>query len=133
MYCCCFIRWLFCFLAPASYIFSLLIFFHFYQVRHLGLRYTLLAFPSLCACAIVVVMIMPTLEVGRDSNRCSRHVLVDSTSFYLALTNSGLPPCVKVAFFALILIKAFSYSLNNPCKEMLYQPTSNSVSCSNYL
>eukprot|EP01084_Bolivina_argentea_P110451 197218_1 len=65
-----------------------------FVVRHLGLRYTLLAFPSLCACAIVVVMIMPTLEV---------------------------------AFFALILIKAFSYSLNNPCKEMLYQPTSNSV------
>lgn len=28
---------------------------------------------------------------------------------------------------ALILLKGFSYSLNNPCKEILYQPTSSAV------
>lgn len=28
---------------------------------------------------------------------------------------------------ALILLKGFSYSLNNPCKEILYQPTNSAV------
>ena len=33
----------------------------------------------------------------------------------------------KVVFLALILLKGFSYSLNNPCKEILYQPTNSAV------
>ena len=33
----------------------------------------------------------------------------------------------QVVFLALILLKGFSYSLNNPCKEILYQPTNSAV------
>ncbi len=129
MYCCCFVRYLFfCFASlPLPHAFSLVIYiFCFFQVRHLGLRHTLLAFPTLCACTVVVVMILPKPEVGRNSQLSS--CVTTRTGFDLALTNSDLPHCAKVIFFVLILIKAFSYSLNNPCKEMLYQPTSDTVS-----
>eukprot|EP00903_Cladosiphon_okamuranus_P017115 g15768.t1 len=36
-------------------------------------------------------------------------------------------PKLYVVFLALILLKGFSYSLNNPCKEILYQPTNSAV------
>jgi len=36
-------------------------------------------------------------------------------------------PTLYVVFAAMILLKAFSYALNNPTKEMLYQPTSSAV------
>lgn len=36
-------------------------------------------------------------------------------------------PTLYVVFGAMIALKAFSYSLNNPTKEMLYQPTSAAV------
>ncbi|CBJ29086.1 conserved unknown protein [Ectocarpus siliculosus] len=36
-------------------------------------------------------------------------------------------PQLYVVFLALILLKGFSYSLNNPCKEILYQPTNSAV------
>jgi len=38
-----------------------------------------------------------------------------------------LYPSLYVVFFAMILLKGNSYALNNPTKEMLYQPTSPSV------
>ncbi|KAG5184352.1 hypothetical protein JKP88DRAFT_269750 [Tribonema minus] len=63
-------------------------------IRRLGLRRTLLAFPSLCVCVVLAVMAAPRLET---------------------------------VFLAMITLKAFSYSLNNPCKEMLYAPTSTAV------
>lgn len=63
-------------------------------IRRLGLRKTLLAFPFLCLCVVLMVIAMPTLWT---------------------------------IFGAMILLKGFSYSLNNPCKEMLYQPTSTDV------
>jgi AAA family ATP:ADP antiporter len=63
-------------------------------IRSIGLRWTLLLFPSLCLALITVVRLHPTLEV---------------------------------VFGAMIAIKAASYSLNNPTKEILYQPTSSSV------
>mmetsp|Transcript_21892 Transcript_21892/g.28338 ORF Transcript_21892/g.28338 Transcript_21892/m.28338 type:complete len:636 (+) Transcript_21892:232-2139(+) len=63
-------------------------------IRYLGLRLTLLLFPSLCLVVIIVVRLRPTLYV---------------------------------VFLAMILLKGFSYSLNNPTKEMLYQPTSQAV------
>lgn len=63
-------------------------------IRALGLRWTLLLFPTLCLTVITVVRLHPTLNV---------------------------------TFGAMMAIKAASYSLNNPTKEILYQPTSSSV------
>jgi AAA family ATP:ADP antiporter len=63
-------------------------------IRYLGLRLTLLLFPSLCLIVIIVVRIHPTLFV---------------------------------VFLAMIILKANSYALNNPTKEMLYQPTGPAV------
>jgi len=65
-----------------------------FVIRTIGLRKTLLAFPSLCLCAILVVLMFPSLWV---------------------------------VFGAMMFLKAASYSLNNPCKEILYQPTSTAV------
>ena len=65
-----------------------------FVIRRLGLRRTLLAFPSLCCGAILVVFLAPKLYV---------------------------------VFFAMMLLKGFSYALNNPVKEILYQPTSAAV------
>jgi AAA family ATP:ADP antiporter len=36
-------------------------------------------------------------------------------------------PTLEVVFLAMMLLKGFSYALNNPTKEILYQPTSNAV------
>jgi AAA family ATP:ADP antiporter len=63
-------------------------------IRYLGLRLTLLLFPTLCLIVIIVVRFHPTLYV---------------------------------VFFAMIMLKANSYALNNPTKELLYQPTSSAV------
>ncbi|KAG7362732.1 TLC ATP/ADP transporter [Nitzschia inconspicua] len=63
-------------------------------IRYLGLRLTLLLFPTLCLIVIIIVRLRPTLYV---------------------------------VFFAMILLKANSYALNNPTKELLYQPTSSAV------
>ena len=63
-------------------------------IRYLGLRLTLLLFPSLCLADIIMVRLYPTLYV---------------------------------VFAAMMVLKAGSYSLNNPTKEMLYQPTSTGV------
>ncbi|GKY98700.1 hypothetical protein MPSEU_000826300 [Mayamaea pseudoterrestris] len=63
-------------------------------IRALGLRLTLLLFPSLCLAVIIFVRLYPSLFV---------------------------------VFGAMITLKAASYSLNNPTKEILYQPTSGSV------
>lgn len=63
-------------------------------IRYLGLRTTLLLFPSICLIVIVTVRMYPTLNV---------------------------------VFAAMMILKANSYALNNPTKEMLYQPTSSSV------
>lgn len=63
-------------------------------IRYLGLRLTLLLFPSLVLCVIIMVRFRPTLYV---------------------------------AFLAMILLKANSYALNNPTKEILYQPTGPAV------
>ncbi len=63
-------------------------------IRYLGLRLTLLLFPSLCLVVIIIVRLHPTLYV---------------------------------AFLAMILLKANSYALNNPTKEILYQPTGPAV------
>lgn len=63
-------------------------------IRYLGLRLTLLLFPSLCLVVIIFVRLRPTLYV---------------------------------VFFAMIMLKANSYALNNPTKELLYQPTSAAV------
>ena len=63
-------------------------------IRTLGLRVTLLLFPSLCLAVIVMVRLYPSLYV---------------------------------VFAAMIILKANSYALNNPTKEMLYQPTAPNV------
>mmetsp|Transcript_7570 Transcript_7570/g.10873 ORF Transcript_7570/g.10873 Transcript_7570/m.10873 type:complete len:664 (-) Transcript_7570:74-2065(-) len=63
-------------------------------IRYLGLRITLLLFPTLCLIVIIVVRFNPTLYV---------------------------------VFAAMMILKATSYALNNPTKEMLYQPTSSAV------
>jgi AAA family ATP:ADP antiporter len=63
-------------------------------IRYLGLRLTLLLFPSLCLVVIIIVRLHPTLYV---------------------------------VFLAMIVLKAISYALNNPTKEILYQPTSSAV------
>ncbi|KAL7438844.1 hypothetical protein ACHAXH_009193 [Discostella pseudostelligera] len=63
-------------------------------IRYLGLRSTLLLFPSICLIVIIIVRMYPTLNV---------------------------------VFAAMIILKANSYALNNPTKEMLYQPTSSNV------
>jgi len=63
-------------------------------IRYLGLRLTLLLFPTLCLMVIIFVRVKPTLYV---------------------------------VFAAMMLLKACSYALNNPTKEMLYQPTSSAV------
>jgi AAA family ATP:ADP antiporter len=63
-------------------------------IRFLGLRLTLLLFPTLCLAVIIFVRLHPTLYV---------------------------------VFGAMMLLKANSYALNNPTKELLYQPTSSAV------
>ncbi|KAL7488135.1 hypothetical protein ACHAW6_013732 [Cyclotella cf. meneghiniana] len=63
-------------------------------IRYLGLRTTLLLFPSICLLVIITVRLYPTLDV---------------------------------VFAAMMILKANSYALNNPTKEMLYQPTSSNV------
>jgi AAA family ATP:ADP antiporter len=63
-------------------------------IRYLGLRTTLLLFPSICLVVIITVRLYPTLDV---------------------------------VFAAMMILKANSYALNNPTKEMLYQPTSSNV------
>ena len=63
-------------------------------IRSLGLRITLLLFPSMCLIVIIIVRLNPTLYV---------------------------------VFAAMMVLKACSYALNNPTKEMLYQPTSSAV------
>merc|ERR1719296_358628 len=63
-------------------------------IRYLGLRTTLLLFPSICLIVIIIVRMYPTLNV---------------------------------VFAAMMILKANSYALNNPTKEMLYQPTSSGV------
>jgi len=63
-------------------------------IRNLGLKLTLLAFPSLCFVCICVVFFFPSLWV---------------------------------VFCVMMLLKGFSYSLNNPCKEMLYQVTNTAI------
>jgi AAA family ATP:ADP antiporter len=63
-------------------------------IRKLGLRLTLLLFPTLCLIVIIIVRLHPTLYV---------------------------------VFAAMMVLKANSYALNNPTKEMLYQPTSSAV------
>eukprot|EP00518_Triparma_eleuthera_P022302 CAMPEP_0197549966 /NCGR_PEP_ID=MMETSP1320-20131121/3717_1 /TAXON_ID=91990 /ORGANISM="Bolidomonas sp., Strain RCC2347" /LENGTH=191 /DNA_ID=CAMNT_0043110269 /DNA_START=21 /DNA_END=592 /DNA_ORIENTATION=+ len=63
-------------------------------IRRLGLRLTLLLFPSLCLGVILMVRAVPDLWV---------------------------------VFGAMMLLKGFSYALNNPTKEILYQPTSQAV------
>jgi AAA family ATP:ADP antiporter len=63
-------------------------------MRYLGLRLTLLLFPSLCLVVIICVRLRPTLYV---------------------------------VFSAMIILKACSYAVNNPTKEILYQPTSAAV------
>ena len=66
-----------------------------FVIRRLGLKMTLLAFPSMCLAAITLVYM------------CG--------------------PCLNTVFFAMIMLKGFSYALNNPTKELLYQPTSLAV------
>ncbi len=63
-------------------------------IRYLGLRLTLLLFPTMCLIVIIIVRFNPTLYV---------------------------------VFAAMMVLKANSYALNNPTKEMLYQPTSSAV------
>lgn len=63
-------------------------------IRYLGLRLTLLLFPTLCLFVIIFVRFYPTLYA---------------------------------VFGAMICLKACSYALNNPTKEILYQPTSSAV------
>jgi AAA family ATP:ADP antiporter len=63
-------------------------------IRYLGLRSTLLLFPSICLIVIITVRLYPTLDV---------------------------------VFAAMMILKANSYALNNPTKEMLYQPTNSNV------
>lgn len=63
-------------------------------IRYLGLRTTLLLFPSICLMVIITVRMYPSLNV---------------------------------VFAAMMILKANSYALNNPTKEMLYQPTSSNV------
>jgi len=63
-------------------------------IRALGLRLSLLLFPSLCLAIIIFVRLYPSLYV---------------------------------VFGAMMTLKACSYALNNPTKEILYQPTSAAV------
>lgn len=63
-------------------------------IRTLGLRLTLLLFPTICLISIIFVRFSPTLYS---------------------------------VFAVMIILKASSYALNNPTKEILYQPTSSAV------
>lgn len=63
-------------------------------IRYLGLRTTLLLFPSLILVVVIIVRFNPTLYT---------------------------------TFGAMMALKACSYALNNPTKEILYQPTSPAV------
>lgn len=63
-------------------------------LRYIGLRRTLLLFPTLCGLAVAMIRFRPTLYT---------------------------------VFGAMMALKAASYAVNNPTKELLYQPTSPSV------
>lgn len=65
-----------------------------FVIRRIGLNYTVIAFPTCCLIAVVMVYLYPNLYS---------------------------------VFCAMLLLKGFSYSLNNPCKEILYQATTKAV------
>lgn len=44
-----------------------------------------------------------------------------------AIAIAVIMPALWVVFACMMFLKALSYSLNNPCKEMLYQPTSTGI------
>ena len=96
-----------------------------FVIRRLGLYRSLVAFPILCMAAIAVAVMVPDLWVRREG---WRRVYVSRDSqliFDLPSIPPSLPP--QVVFASLMFLKALSYSLNNPCKEMLYQPTSTGI------
>merc|ERR1712226_824393 len=45
----------------------------------------------------------------------------------LTILTVRLFPSLTIVFAAMMVLKANSYALNNPTKELLYQPTSNTV------
>ena len=45
----------------------------------------------------------------------------------IVVVNAWAFPILWVIFGAMVLVKALSYALNNPCKEMMYIPTSKDV------
>lgn len=65
----------------------------------------------------------PTL----DSEPVPKETLTDPALLTVVPWNLMLRCFRQVVFLALILLKGFSYSLNNPCKEILYQPTNSAV------
>merc|ERR1719231_2205161 len=46
---------------------------------------------------------------------------------FIAMVLVYMFPNLQVVFVMMLVLKALSYALNNPCKELLYQPTSDAV------
>merc|ERR1719231_1838101 len=46
---------------------------------------------------------------------------------FIAMVLVYMFPNLQMVFVMMLVLKALSYALNNPCKELLYQPTSDAV------
>ena len=113
-----------------------------FVIRRLGLPKTLVLFPSMLIIVCFAILSVPSLEVRKfflsPSSRQSISTLIRTITprcppscFYPYSSLPALPPATIAAnqtvFVAMLLLKALSYALNNPCKEMLYQPTTKAV------
>lgn len=98
---------------------------HSYVVRTLGLPATLRIFPCLLIVASIAAFLYPYLGVRAPSAHPSRRARSSKTP--LILLSSFFCMCQQVLFFFVSILKALSYALNEPCKEMLYIPTSDTI------
>jgi len=57
----------------------------------------------------------------------NKTVILFPTLCLLAIFLVYAYPTLEVVFAMMLVLKGLSYSLNNPCKEILYQPTSSAV------
>ena len=54
-------------------------------------------------------------------------IMLFPTLCFFAMILVYMVPTLSMVFVMMLVLKALSYALNNPCKEILYQPTSKAV------
>jgi ATP/ADP translocase len=72
-------------------------------MRKLGLRFCLMAFPTIIGCIVTTILVYNYMNGGQPA------------------------PLMWALFFGMVGIKGLSYALNNPTKEVMYIPTSKDI------